>query len=64
MKNQNYKPKRIIDGYYMKKQLHGGFKVYEVFHFSNEQSVRRKCIAKNLTLTDAEDLIFRLEAKL
>ena len=60
MKN-SYKPYRIIDGYFMKKQLRGGFKVVEVSHFSNEKFYRKRVLKKNLTLNDAEDMIYRLE---
>lgn len=66
MKNEkkSYKPTRIIDGYRMKKQLHGGFKIVEYSHFSNESFLRKKVLHKNLTLTDAEDKLYRLESKL
>lgn len=63
MKKQNYKPERINDGYDMKKQLHKGFKVIEYFHYSNEQTLRKRVIQKGLTLTDAENLIYLLEHK-
>ena len=66
MKNEKtaYKPYRIIDGYHMKKQLHRGFKILEYYHYSNEQSYRRRTLYKNLTLTDAEDKLYRLESKI
>ena len=63
MKN-SYKPYRIIDGYYMKKQLHGGFKLVEVSHFSNETFYRKRTLKKNLNLNEAEDMVYRLESKL
>jgi hypothetical protein len=64
MKNDSYKPKRITDGYQMKKHLHGGFRIIEHWHFSNETNIRRRCVAKHLDLNEAEDLMYRLEAKL
>ena len=66
MKNEkkSYKPTRIIDGYQMKKQLHGGFKIVEYSHVRNEVFLRKKVIHKDLTLTDAEDILYRLESKL
>lgn len=48
----------------MKKQLHGLFKIVEVSHFSDEHFLRRKVLYKNLTLTDAEDKLYRLESKM
>lgn len=64
MKNKSYKPKLIIDGYQMKKQLHAGFKIVEYFHYSNENYLRKRVLFKNLTLSDAEDKLYRLESKL
>lgn len=64
MKNESYKPKRITDGYQMKKHLHGGFKVVEFWHFSDEHNIRKRCVAKHLNLNDAEGLLYKLEAKL
>ena len=64
MKIETYKPKRITDGYQMKKHLHGGFRVIEYWHFSNESYIRKKCVAKHLNLSQAEDLMYKLEAKL
>lgn len=63
VKNATYKPTRIVDGYQMKKQQHGLFKIVEFYHYSNEQAIRRRTISKNLTLSDAEDKIYRLETK-
>lgn len=66
MKNQKtpYKPTRIIDGYQMKKHLNGGFKIVEYSHFSNEGFLRKRVIHKHLSLSDAEDMLYRLESKL
>lgn len=58
-----YKPTRITDGYQMKKQLRGKFKIVEYFHFSNETSIRKRTIFKNLILSDAEDKMYRLETR-
>ena len=63
-KNAPYKPIKVIDGYQMKKQLHGLFKIVEVYHYSNELgNIRKRTLCKNLTLSDAEDKIYRLETK-
>lgn len=65
MNNKNsYKPYLIIDGYAMKKHLHGGFKIVEYSHFSNEKFTRKRVRAKHLPLEDAEDMMYRLESKL
>lgn len=64
MKIETYKPKRITDGYQMKKHLHGGFRIIECWHFSNESHIRKKCVVKHLNLSQAEDLMYKLEAKL
>ena len=64
MKIESYKPKRITDGYQMKKHLHNGFRIIEIWHFSNENNYRKRCVAKHLNLSDAEDLLYKLEAKL
>lgn len=56
------KSKRIIDCYRIRKQLHGKFKVTEYSHTDN--SAKKRTIAKDLLLSDAEDLIYRLENKL
>lgn len=58
-----YKPTRVIDGYQLKKHLHGGFKIVEYFHFSNEKLLRKKTIYRHLTLNDAEDKLYRLESR-
>ena len=62
-KNATYKPIKIIDGYQTKKQQHGRFKIVEHFHFSNETFFRKRTIYKDLTLSEAEDKIYRLETK-
>lgn len=65
MKNKkSYKPTLIIDGFQMKKHLHGGFKIIEYSHFSNESFIRKRILYKHLTLSEAEDKIYRLESKL
>lgn len=55
------KPTRITDGFRIKKQLHGGFKIQEFFHFSNEGFIRKRTLFKNMNLSDAEDKLYRLE---
>ena len=60
-----YKPIRITDGYIMKKQLHKGFRIVEYFHYELKgrqvTEVRKRTYKKNLLLTDAEDLLYKLE---
>ena len=57
------KPKRIIVGYKMKHQQSGGFKVVEYSRMDNESYVRKRVLKKNMTMTDADDYIYRLESK-
>ena len=64
MKNESYKPKRITEGYQMKRHLHGGFRIVEFWRLSNENNIRKRCVAKHLNLNEAEDLLYKLEAKL
>lgn len=65
MKNEKtYKPTLIIEGYKMKKQLHGGFKIIEYSRFSNETFIRKRVLFKHLTLSEAEDKLYQLESKL
>lgn len=65
MKNrkQPYKPTRIVS-YEMKKQLHGGYKILEHSHMSNDTGYKKRTLYKNLPMTDAEDKLYRLESKL
>ena len=65
MKNEKpYKPTKTIDGYEMRKHQHGGFRIIEYSHYSNEGSIRKRTIYKHLSLTDAEDKLYRLEASI
>lgn len=64
MTNKNYKPKKIVDGYQSKKQLFGGFKVVEYYHYTNEPSVRKRVLFKDLSMTDAENVVYNLESKM
>ena len=58
------KSTRVIDGYQMKKQLHGGFKIVEYSHVEGQPaSARKRTLHKNLLLTDAESLLYKLESK-
>ena len=61
---QSYKPIRVIEGYAMKKQLRGGYKIIEYWRMSNEEGVRKRTLHKNLPMTDAEDKLYRLENKI
>lgn len=63
IETKTYKPKRVIEGYQMKKQLRGGFKIVEFSRMSNEDVIRRRTIHKNLTLTDAENILYKLETR-
>lgn len=65
MKNRKpYQPKRIIDGYRMKRQIHGRFKIIEYSRMSNDTGAKKRTLYKNLTLTEADDAIYKLELKL
>ena len=61
---KSYKPTRIIDGYRMKKHLDGGFKIIQYSHFSNETFIRKRTLYKHLSLSDAEDKLYKLEKNL
>ena len=63
-KKPTRKPALIIDGYEMKKHLHGGFKIIEYSHYENEKFIRKRTLFKHLTLVEAEDILYRLESKL
>lgn len=63
-KNDSYKPRLIIDGYQMKKCLGGGFKIVQYSHFSNESFIRKRVLYKRLSLSDAEDKMYRLESSI
>lgn len=67
-KTTTYKPIRITDGYVMKKQLHNGFRIVEFYHYEHRgkpiSEVRKRTVKKDLLLTDAEDLLYKLESKL
>ena len=67
-KPPSYKPIRVTDGYVMKKQLHNGFKIIEFYHYEHRgkpiSEIRKHTVKKDLLLTDAEDLIYKLESKL
>lgn len=58
------KPKKIIDGYYMKRQLIKGYKIIEISHFDNEDFHRKRTIVKGLSYMDAENMIYNLERKI
>ena len=67
-KTTAYKPIRITDGYVMKNQLHNGFRIVEFYHYEHRgkpiSEVRKHTVKKDLLLTDAEDLLYKLESKL
>lgn len=50
-------------GYQMRKQLHGGYKVTKYLKLSDNTRTKKVTIAKNLTETDAEAMIYKLERK-
>lgn len=64
MKIDKYKPHKVVDGYQLKKQLGGLYKIIEYSHISNEKHLRKRTIYKDLNLSDAEDKIYRLESQL
>lgn len=57
------KPKRLILGYEMKLQVFGGFKIVEYSQMDNGEGFRKRTLHKNLDLSTAEDIIYRLENK-
>lgn len=61
--NLSYKPIKIIDGYQIKKQQRGLFKVVEFSHYSNESKLRKRTIYKDLDISNAENILYRLETK-
>lgn len=65
MKDTTYKPTKVIDGYISKKQLHGGFKVIQLYHYEKNgkplSEMRRRVIRKGLNMDEAEELIYKLE---
>lgn len=63
-KQKTYKPTRLIDRYVLKKHPYGGFKIVEYSHFSDEKYVRKRVLYKHLNLSDAEDILYRLESKI
>lgn len=60
---KSYKPKRIIDCFKMRPQIHGGFKVVEYSSMSDGTSPKKRTISKDLTMSEAEALIYTLEKK-
>lgn len=48
----------------MKRQIHGGFKIIEYSRMSNDTGAKKRTLYKNLTLTEADDAIYKLESKL
>jgi len=59
------KPKklhRIIDSYGIKKEvIGGGFKVVAYYHLSDNSKRGKKVLFRNLTITDAEAKVYKLE---
>lgn len=53
----------ILLGYQMRKQLHGGYKVTKYLKLSDGSKGKKVTIAKNLSETDAEAMIYKLERK-
>nr|DAF47593.1 MAG TPA: hypothetical protein [Myoviridae sp. ctByu2] len=54
---------RYIDGYRIKKQQHGLFKVIEYSSLVDGTSLRKRTLFKDLTISDAEDHVYKLETK-
>ena len=50
------------------KQLHNGFRIVEFYHYEHRgkpiSEVRKHTVKRDLLLTDAEDLLYKLESKL
>ena len=57
--------KWVLDGYEMKKQISGGYKIVKYTHCEDTRgsvvSVKKQTIAKGLTESDAEARIYALE---
>lgn len=49
--------------YEIHKQLGGKFKVVEFSKYENETTIRKRTIAKNLNMSEAEDFVYKLEKK-
>lgn len=64
VQKQSYKPTKVVEGYQMKKQQRGGFKIIEYWRMSNEESLRKRTLYKNLNMMDAENILYQLESKL
>jgi hypothetical protein len=61
-KNKSYKTVTWeLLGYEKHKQLHGGYKVIKYMKLSDNSRIKKSTIHKDLTETDAEDIIYRLE---
>ena len=66
MKKRNtHRTRKVIDGFRMKKQLHGGFKIVEYSHFEKNgyaiTEIRKRTLYKDLPMTDAEAKLYELE---
>jgi hypothetical protein len=61
MKRTSYKPFRIIDGYLIKPQQGGYYKIVEYSSMSNGQGYKKRTVAKNLDLSTAEAELYKLE---
>lgn len=58
------KPRRIVDGYRIKKEvIGGGFKIVAYYHLSDSSKAWKKTLNRNLSITDAEAEVYRLERK-
>ena len=54
----------VIDGYQIKKHLMKGFKIVQFSHYSNEGYIRKKTLYKHLTLSEAEEILYKLESNI
>lgn len=61
MSKMKRKSTKVIDGYTLKRQLHGKYKVVAHYHDTNECIPRKRTLYKDLLLTDAESIIYFLE---
>lgn len=52
---------RLIDSYQYRKQQHGLFKIVEYSSLRDGSNAKKRTIAKNLTLSEAEEYLYKVE---
>jgi len=64
MKKSKFTLKRIVDGYELRHQQRGGYKITEYSHLENNTGSKKRTIEKDLDLSTAEARMYVLETKL